>query len=1273
MKHRFLCAMAFICLTWGLSVSQQLPEKGYIDWGYKKPGAGFASDFINAYNAWEKGKALYDSEDDHFFISRVKPKLRFRFAGSQIQTDLTEENDKRIMFWVPINTPQNNALPDGVFDSEVFSMWPYIHHYGNWTAPFVRMPGNFADVAHKNGVGTSVLAGIPYGQITQGWLNILNKITESGSGQKMADLLAYYGIDGLGYNSEFSYGAGGGAFMNKIIDFHKKLYKLTRGNGKMPLYELVWYDLTNDNAGISFDQGLDTHNDGIFGTGADPVTTAMFFNYNWNRPLFINKTKQNVAKLNRNLLDIYAGINMQGGEPGGTVWPLLKQHNYSIGLWGAHAMNMFFETRGEQGAHPDTKQRIYQMRLERWFNGGNRNPAKRPAISSLLSYNAYNYKFMGMAEFVTAKSSLSWDLSQEPFITYFNLGNGKFFNLEGKQSVAREWYNIGMQDYLPTWRWWFADKFLGRQAADVPENGLDAEFVWDDAWFGGSLMRVWGSHSDEYLHLFKTRFALAAGDKITLRYKVKGGKADIDLAFSSEDAVGTPQEVSVAQKTALRKGEWIEKSFTVGENLSALSGKNLAVVALRFRNAENLNLYLGEFSIVRGTFETPAAPMNIRSKVFNSNRLGVDGKIIFDMPNNKPAGEVCYNLDVKTAFFKLYAQQKNADPICMGATTSWAGMFYAVPFNFDGEAEIRFGVSAVGLDMKSESAITWGDWHSTAGKYQINDDIILDKSTIKPKEAFRLSFVDPKHEPAKFELIDAATGTVVKTADNVLELALPGGLDKLGVYDLRVTGNVQQNDGSRPVQVRTFGAYVQITPVGVGALPQIESLTANDKTSDVEVKVGEAVLMKYTGRDADGASSRGVDLKEQGFGFKASEVGLNSNKSFSLAFWLKVNQFNGATNLLNIRDKQEGWPKTDWGWIWNFLDKDGNFESITFRGTDASSNLEFQIDFSNVRLQAGPWTHLAYVFEFDDQGKGRVHLYLNGVKQMPKRWRRASEGNGMWTNGEPPLQDRLYNMRPQNVVAIGGSHFSSGGVDGSIDNFQYWDKALSEEEVKASMADLSAPYPANLKAFWSIEDNPGDDHLFVSSVGRAQAGVHNYQKTGGEGQGKLQWIAPQYKPGCPFISGTAYPVKTLARWDTERGEFSDILGNAVAGEASVTFESEGRHQVTLILENGWGRDTKTFDYITVKGFKNALPENQLEAAISSFPNPFVDELNIRFADAGAYSLEVSDLNGRVVYRNEVRVGSGDFASLRLNTPQGLYILHIKQEGKLLQTLKLIKQ
>lgn len=102
------------------------------------------------------------------------------------------------------------------------------------------------------------------------------------------------------------------------------------------------------------------------------MRTSLFFNYNWNRGQ-LGPSVAFAEKLGRDPLDLYAGVNMQGGEPGGTSWSLLPDQRVSIGLWGAHLQNMFWESRAELGSSDEMKQFAYLRRTECYFGGGNRN------------------------------------------------------------------------------------------------------------------------------------------------------------------------------------------------------------------------------------------------------------------------------------------------------------------------------------------------------------------------------------------------------------------------------------------------------------------------------------------------------------------------------------------------------------------------------------------------------------------------------------------------------------------------------------------------------------------------------------------------------------------------------------------------------------------------------------------------------------------------------------------------------------------------------------
>ena len=172
---------------------------------------------------------------------------------------------------------------------------------------------------------------------------------------------------------------------------------------------------------------------------------------------------------------------------------------------------------------------------------------------------------------------------------------------------------------------------------------------------------------------------------------------------------------------------------------------------------------LGEFSIVRGKAATPAAPVidAANTKMLYNSKAGMDAKIIFNMPNNKAAGEPCYNLDVKTSHFRLYAQEEGKEPMLMGTTTSWAGLYYSIPTT-KANAKVRLGVSAVALDHKTESEIAWSNYMAPAS-YVYNDDIKSNKTTIKPNEEFTLSYIDPEHPAAKWEIVK--DGQVVKSGD----------------------------------------------------------------------------------------------------------------------------------------------------------------------------------------------------------------------------------------------------------------------------------------------------------------------------------------------------------------------------------------------------------------------------------------------------------------------------------------------------------------------------
>ena len=501
---------------------------------------------------------------------------------------------------------------------------------------------------------------------------------------------------------------------------------------------------------------------------------------------------------------------------------------------------------------------------------------------------------------------LQGDLAKEPFVTYFNLGNGTFFNVDGETTFNNEWYNVGIQDYLPTWRWWWTTEFMGRDETDVPESGLTATFTWDDAWFGGSCMRITGSTDGEYLQLFKMNYPVVAGDKLTIRYKLLSGSVSMEWAAATTSSIeGTTARI----RGNSNLGEWQEVTVEISDESIAdlnIPGQTLALLGLHFTSAEDLDMLIGEISLTREDAPTPhptpqapvlrkdvkgtrkAATASEEDKVYTYEHgaaiwdytyEGATVKLVWTMgeaPADKP-WESVRNSDVDTWYYKVYVQQEDGDPVMCTATTSWAA--YVVNAPVDPElGKLRVGVSAVSLDGKSESNITWSDYMELPEPATV-DGIEVDKAVIKPGEEFTVRYVDPNYPAAqKWEIraadVDDDSEPLMSSENST---SVSGTLDEIGLYDVTVISE----DGTSSVH----RGLVQISGEEVGAMPEITSIAVNDGTETVEAETGESVTYSYVGRDADGSVSRGLSLQSNAFGMDFQQFGFNDQSPFTVAYW----------------------------------------------------------------------------------------------------------------------------------------------------------------------------------------------------------------------------------------------------------------------------------------------------------------------------------------------------------------------------------------------------
>lgn len=1276
-------------------------------------------------------------EDEEFFTSRVKPRTRVTQNTTNIY-DFGDKMGRRSLWWVPIGTPATQALPNGKFDSEVFSMWSYLDHYGVWTSPFGWVGGAMSDIAHKNGVAVSGVASIPVNDNLSGsapdWYDALFYLIfpsmNGGATDKLGSMLYYHGCDGLGYNSEFQDNKPYGEnfeLVPQIINVHNDLY--TYMAEKNPIFENIWYDGTNDKGTKNFDSALDGKT-GLY------VSSSMFGNYNWNlyNRLSAGQTRAE-GTYNEKIKEYeggvkcvdgetkrgpwwqYAGMNQQGGEPkeGDETYTLLKDYKWSLGWWGAHSSNMFWESRNGGGIGEDNMLQHYMNLTETFFGNGPRNPAIKKEIKTVRAHRP-SPDFHGVSAFIGERSAMTHQINLEPFYTFFNLGNGKFFNWKGERVSDKKWYSIGVQDYMPTWRFWFAPGWMQKDVTEGSTN-LAASFTWEDAYFGGSCLKIEGTAAQEYLHLFKTAFKISNGQIITVRYKLLEGEADIRLVCTSVNAPGDEKAVwqnlnlcSVEESANIQDQSysagadgWVTKTFTIGGTWgtqSNLPGQMVGCVGLEFKNAKNMKLLLGEFSIMpaRAT-TTPAAPQIKSSKVLANVFEGVDGKIIWTMDNDaaRNAKTPKYNSDVNASMFKVYSQEEGGSETFVGVTTSWAAVVFQAP-NTGDEKKIRFGVSAVSVDTRSESAISWGEW-LTKDTYVPSDDVKLSKTTIKPNEGFNVSYVDSKHSSSTWTLKDS-DGRTVKTGSGT-SLSVPEGLSQQGGYDLIIDAGTAKE--------RTLGYFVQITDEAVGALPEIHTLAVNGQDvktlNAMTVKQTDEIELSYTGRSADGVSSRALSLNSKYVGTRSTEVGLsNGRQSFTIAGWFYFNSMpNASWNFMNVSDKTATWPNNTWGWAWNYGYPDGSVRCY-FRGNaDKSTPGELRYYFDNTRIQAKAWTHIAWTCDYNALGKFRCLLYINGVQQIPSKAYYDPSGK---LNGDNENDQCVYlttdaektgyvanwngkvNVSANDYFYFGGAAYQGEAIDGYIDDFQIWNKALTASELKQSMNGLDKDnLPSAVVGFWDFENEAAADYSFSAYGSSAGAKAYSYDVvySGGnvENGGGYQNLKPVFVNGFPFLKGTGYKIETKATWKDladrrtefkKQGASSRADGDeGASGSAKVTLSKVADHNIQLTLSNSYGsavtggdEESPVFPVFTV------LDPSGIEG-VDSDSNDVVASVEGRviyftFPAEGIYTLDAYNTSGMLVATETLSTVNGSVAEVSMGAP-GVYLVKVVKDGKVFRTIK----
>ena len=295
-------------------------------------------------------------------------------------------------------------------------------------------------------------------------------------------------------------------------------------------------------------------------------------------------------------------------------------------------------------------------------------------------------------------------IRDSPFETHFNLGNGENYFYNGKVTNG-SWYNMSMQDIVPTYRWLVTAKGDMKTFA----NDIDVRFTHEDAYVGGSCIRLSGATTaGNDIVLYRTALKASAGNvKVNLALKGAKGASNLSVILKKEgsdnwievpagELAGTAWEAKTLNVSGIAKGEVIE------------------YIGLRVNSsAEGYKMLVGKLNISDDLTVSPAALkansllVEVKEETTKSLSVKLNWEPAYEGYNTSiDKFGMVYNDEINVDHFEILYKEGNDGRVKeVGRTAQWATYIGNLPVAQTTNAFI--GVRAVSVDLKSYSDVQW--------------------------------------------------------------------------------------------------------------------------------------------------------------------------------------------------------------------------------------------------------------------------------------------------------------------------------------------------------------------------------------------------------------------------------------------------------------------------------------------------------------------------------------------------------------------------------------
>lgn len=588
-----------------------------------------------------------------FVDKSIKANPNATFSNAMVAPDLTLTKDCSKGF----------AQGKNSFDEMyIFNYWQYVDMVIWWGGSagegvFICPTASAIDAAHKNGVkilGNIFFAPTAFGGQSD-WVKQTLETDAEGNyiiADKLIEMAGYFGFDGWFLNEETNH------FAQK--DEWEKFCAYYSANSDL---ELQMYNATS-----SFSESV-----GWMLRNGEGETTGTSYFVNYGGTYGVDTHTEYAKSIGAQPWDLYYGIN-QGTSAfadNGGIAAVLPKNNHKASL------ALFLERATWRQGNSDDQYNLDEAYIHNFFRYSTKYWVGTE--DGAVDEDRVGQAWSGIANYIPSRTHID----AKPFVTNFNSGYGIRRNIKGvdKGISGQKWVHQGIQDVLPTWRWWWQD---------AANKELSCNLTLEDAYEGGTSIKVTGNlnaNDANEIRLFKTKLAIENGDEFKLVYKnIVAGASNIKvgLAFAEDNNAFTYLDAGEAS------GNWDVKEL----DLSGYAGKTLTMISLKYESSEaitNFTSYIGQIAVLGSASLSCTAATNLKVQ----RELGIEeGDIRLSW--TAATGDVQH--------YNVYLEQ-DGEKRLVGQTPSCAFYISELTRTSPSEEGVKVYVASVAKDFE-ESTVT---------------------------------------------------------------------------------------------------------------------------------------------------------------------------------------------------------------------------------------------------------------------------------------------------------------------------------------------------------------------------------------------------------------------------------------------------------------------------------------------------------------------------------------------------------------------------------------